>query len=63
MNKYIDLEGLRYFAERMKEYIDVKAELTQNKITKCPNCGAAITGMKCEYCGTDFETIIKLGNL
>lgn len=31
MNKYIDLEGLRYFAERMKEYIDVKVELTQTK--------------------------------
>ena len=63
MKKYIDMEGLQYFAKRMKEYIDVKVELTQNKITNCPNCGAAITGMKCEYCGTDFEAIMKIGNL
>lgn len=56
MIKYIDLNGLKYFAERMKEYIDVKTELTYNKRTNCPNCGAVITGMKCEYCGTNFET-------
>lgn len=23
--------------------------------TNCPNCGAVITGPKCEYCGTAFE--------
>lgn len=22
----------------------------------CPNCGAPITGPKCEYCGTVFES-------
>lgn len=25
----------------------------------CPNCGAAITGSKCEYCGTRFDIEIK----
>ena len=23
-------------------------------MTNCPNCGAVITGPKCEYCGTVF---------
>lgn len=23
--------------------------------TNCPNCGAVITGPKCEYCGTVFD--------
>lgn len=24
-------------------------------MTNCPNCGAVITGDKCEYCGTVFN--------
>lgn len=24
-------------------------------MTNCPNCGAVITGPKCEYCGTVFR--------
>ena len=24
-------------------------------MTNCPNCGAPITGAKCEYCETVFE--------
>lgn len=24
-------------------------------MTNCPNCGAVITGPKCEYCGTVFH--------
>lgn len=27
-----------------------------SKTINCPNCGAVITGSKCEYCGTIFET-------
>ena len=29
--------------------------------TNCPNCGAPITGPKCEYCGTvhNFEPVAK----
>lgn len=61
MTKLVDLKSLEYFAKRMKEYIDVKTELTYNKKTNCPNCGAAITGMKCEYCDTDFEAIMRIG--
>lgn len=59
MNKYLDIKGLEYFAKRMKEYVDVKVDLAQNKRTNCPNCGAVITGMKCEYCGTDFEAAMR----
>ena len=59
MTKYIDLKGLEYFADRMKEYINIKIDLMQNKQTNCPNCGAVITGVKCEYCGTDFEIMWK----
>ena len=58
MNKYLDIKGLEYFVKRMKEYIDIKIDLAQNKRTNCPNCGAPITGMKCEYCSTDFEAIM-----
>lgn len=59
MTKYVDLKGLEYFADRMKEYINIKIDLMQNKQTNCPNCGAVITGVKCEYCGTDFEIMWK----
>lgn len=27
--------------------------------TNCHNCGAPITGPKCEYCGTRFEFLAK----
>lgn len=58
MNKYLDIKGLECFAKRMKEYVDIKVDLAQNKRTNCPNCGAVITGLKCEYCGTNFGAII-----
>lgn len=25
------------------------------KLTNCKNCGAPLTGTKCEYCGTDYR--------
>lgn len=34
--------------------------MIDKKQLNCPNCGAPITGIKCEYCGTqfiDFATI------
>ena len=43
----------------MKKYVDVKTELTYNKRTNCPNCGAVITGVECEYCGTNFGAITE----
>ena len=58
MRKSLDLNSLAIFVNKMKEYIDIKIDLAQNKRTNCPNCGAPITGMKCEYCSTDFEAIM-----
>lgn len=26
-------------------------------MTNCKNCGAPLTGGKCEYCGTEYDTI------
>lgn len=31
--------------------------------TNCPNCGAVITGDKCEYCGTVFDFNNKISSL
>lgn len=58
--KFVNLEILKYYDKLIKDYINVKVELTCNKRTNCPNCGAPIEGMKCEYCGTDFETIMRI---
>ena len=59
MPKYVNLNSLKYFAEQMKKYIDIKTELAYNKRTNCPNCGAVITGIECEYCGTNFGAITE----
>lgn len=60
VKKYIDIEGLKYLTNLMKEYVDIKVDLTLNKRASCPNCGAPITSFKCEYCGTDFSVISNL---
>lgn len=57
IKKIIDEDALRYYTKLMKEYIDIKIDLVQHKQTNCPNCGAVITGLKCEYCGTNFGAI------
>ena len=51
----ITFENLKYYDKCLKEYLNMKIELSTKKSTHCPNCGAVITGGKCEYCGTDFE--------
>jgi predicted amidophosphoribosyltransferase len=61
MTKYIDLKGLEHYTECFKQYINMKIELSVNKSTLCPNCGAPITSSKCEYCGTDFEASAMWG--
>ena len=57
MNKYLDIKGLEYFAKRMKEYVDIKVDLAQNKRTNCPNCGAAIKSEVQSY--QDFANAIR----
>ena len=39
---------------RVKSDTSSFTEPNTNKTTNCPNCGAPITGSRCEYCGTDF---------
>lgn len=44
-----------YGLPKIHEEAYVKADSkSHTKITNCPNCGAVITGPKCEYCGTRF---------
>ena len=59
MKKIVDIDTLEYFAKRIKEYTDVKIGLALDKQTNCPNCGAIITGVKCEYCGTNFGAFVR----
>lgn len=30
------------------------------KMTNCPNCGAPLNGIKCEYCGTAFFDMVDI---
>lgn len=55
MTQFVSREALEYYDKCLKKYLNAKIELTINKSTHCPNCGALITDSKCEYCGTDFE--------
>ena len=55
MDKFLTLEGLRFYDSRIKEYINIKIDLKTKEETHCPNCAALITDSKCPYCGTDFE--------
>lgn len=52
IHKYLDLSGLQLYNELQKEYWE---NVAQNKKHNCPNCGAPISGLKCEYCGTNFK--------
>lgn len=52
--KYVSVDKLNLFYELIKRHLNDKPELTHNNRTNCPNCGAVITGIKCEYCGTNF---------
>ena len=54
MKPYLDMESLKYYDKYAKKYIN-NMKFKFNKSTTCPNCGAAITSSKCEYCGADFE--------
>lgn len=60
-SKYINLANLQTYENKIKELTahiieDISKENSKHKAkqTNCPNCGAVITGMKCEYCGTIF---------
>lgn len=56
----IDKSGLIIKGDRDKKVTE-KFEVTFRKdfindsIKKCPNCGASVTGSKCEFCKTNFK--------
>lgn len=52
--KYVDLNGLKYYHNRLIEYIDKRIDLAQKGFINCPNCGAVISDKVCPYCGTNF---------
>lgn len=57
--QYLDLGGLGFITEKMKQILDGDINKDIKKYeTKlnCPNCSAPITSDKCEYCGTVFRT-------
>ena len=54
---YFEVGNLRLYDELLKGY----SYENKNKSTNCPNCGAPITGCKCDYCGTDFEASAMWG--
>lgn len=53
--KTITLTALRYYHKLLMKYINTLIVNRAFEHTNCPNCGAAITGDKCEFCGTIFH--------
>ena len=39
----------------IQDAIDYLAKMNLKPKLNCPNCGAPVTGSKCEYCRTDFK--------
>ena len=37
--------------------VTYRKDFEKNDIVKCPNCGATITGNKCDYCRTTIKTV------
>ena len=34
-----------------------RKDFEMNELTNCPNCGANVTGSKCEFCKTSLKTV------
>lgn len=51
MNTYIS----RYTGKQLDEVIGLVLAGKAILITNCPNCGAPVSGIVCEYCGTRFK--------
>lgn len=52
--KVVTFEVLKYFYDKMIDYIDQRIEFEHKGHTNCPNCGAIIVDKVCPYCGTNF---------
>ena len=50
--KYMSLNSLKIYHNKLIEYIDKRIDLAQNEVTNCPNCGAPIHDKECPFCGT-----------
>jgi hypothetical protein len=46
------ISGNRYQSTRETFEVTFRKDFRKEEIVKCPNCGAQITGDKCEYCRT-----------
>lgn len=54
MDKYLTLEGLKYYHELNMKSMKALLELYHDGSTHCPSCGAPIQNEQCGYCGTNF---------
>ena len=44
--------------------VTFKKEYTENNIQKCPNCGAMVSGKRCDYCRTTIkDTEFKISSI
>lgn len=62
INYVIDRNGYVISGDRnnpMKERFEVtfRKDFEKNDITKCPNCGATISGNKCNYCRSTIKNV------
>lgn len=53
--KYISFEGLELYHKKLMKHINDLIINRAFEYANCPNCGAVITGDKCEFCGTVFQ--------
>ena len=57
--KLITLDGLKYYHNKMIDYMHKQIELNTKGITNCPNCGAVMIDEICSYCGTHLPNYYK----
>lgn len=56
--KFIDANGLKYFAQKINERIN---DVVCKGLHSCASCGAPYTGKpNCEYCGRGFFVDYKM---
>lgn len=51
------ISGKRFKPITEKFEVTFKKNIEQESIIKCPNCGAKITGNKCDYCRTPIKDV------
>ena len=51
------ISGKRYDAVTEKFEVTFRKDFEKEDVTKCPNCGAVVTGNKCSYCRTTLKNV------